>query len=94
MMMMMGRIYSGNLSDYKDAIERLKDDHDVTVTMETFSHDDPVKLSRAYGEALRVVTRSGHVLVARTFEQQDSDVRINAQTSWLRKVHSDLQHWK
>ncbi|MRT44563.1 host dGTPase inhibitor, partial [Xylella fastidiosa subsp. multiplex] len=31
--MMMGRIYSGNLNDYKDAVARLQEDHDVTVKM-------------------------------------------------------------
>ncbi|HCU2121961.1 TPA: DUF2745 domain-containing protein [Klebsiella pneumoniae] len=92
--MMMGRIYSGNLNDYKDAVARLKEDHDVTVKMESFSYENPAKLCRSSGEVLRVFTRSGHLVASRTFEHNDSDVRINAQTAWLRKVHSDLQHWK
>lgn len=92
--MMMGRIYSGNLNDYKDAVARLQEDHDVTVKVESFSYENPAKMCRSSGEALRVFTRSGHLVASRTFEQSDSDVQINAQTAWLRKVHSDLKHWK
>jgi hypothetical protein len=92
--MMMGRIYSGNLNDYKDAVARLQEDHDVTVKVEPFSYENPAKMCRSSGEVLRVFTRSGHPVASRTFEHSDSDVQINAQTAWLRKVHSDLKHWK
>ena len=92
--MMMGRIYSGNLNDYKDAVARLHEDHDVTVKVESFSYENPAKMCRSSGEVLRVFTRSGHPVASRTFEHSDSDVQINAQTAWLRKVHSDLKHWK
>ena len=91
---MMGRIYSGNLNDYKDAVARLQEDHDVTVKVESFSYENQAKMCRSSGEALRVFTRSGHPVASRTFEHSDSDVQINAQTAWLRKVHSDLKHWK
>ena len=93
-MMMIGRIYSGNMNDYKDAVARLQEDHDVTVKVESFSYENPAKMCRSSGEALRVFTRSGHLVASRTFEHSDSDVQINAQTAWLRKVHSDLKHWK
>ena len=91
---MMGRIYSGNLNDYRDAVARLQEDHDVTVEVESFSYENPAKMSRSSGEVLRVFTRSVHPVASRTFEHSDSDVQINAQTAWLRKVHSDLKHWK
>ncbi|UYL05832.1 hypothetical protein JLBLGABF_00032 [Klebsiella phage KP13MC5-2] len=92
--MMMGRIYSGNLNEYKDAVARLQEDHDVTVKVESFSYENPSKMCRSSGEVLRVFTRSGHPVASRTFEHSDSDVQINAQTAWLRRVHSDLKHWK
>ena len=91
---MMGRIYSGNLNDYKDAVARLQEDHDVTVKVESFSYENPAKMCRSSGEVLRVFTRSGHPVASRTFEHSDSDVQINAQTALLRRVHSDLKHWK
>lgn len=87
-------IYSGNLNDFRDALDRLTEDHDVTVQRETLRYSDPVKLRMASDEVLRVVTRSGHPLAVRTFQQEDGDVRINAQTAWLRKVRGDLMHWK
>ena len=90
----MGRIYSGSLNDYKDAVARLQEDHDVTVKMESFSYENPAKMCGPSGEVLRVFTRSGHLVASRTFEHSDSDVQINAQTAWLSKVHSDLKHWK
>lgn len=90
----MGRIYSGNLNDYKDAVARLQEDRDVTVKVEAFGYENPAKMCRSSGEVLRVFTRSGHPVASRTFEHSDSDVQINAQTAWLRKVHSDLKHWK
>lgn len=90
----MGRIYSGNLNDYKDAVARLKEDHDVDVKCESFSYVNHAKLCRTRGDVLRVFTRSGHLVASRTFEYNDDDVRINAQSAWLRKVHSDLNHWK
>lgn len=91
---MMGRIYSGNLNDYKDAVARLQEDHDVTVKVESFSYENQAKMCRSSGEVLRVFTRYGHLVASRTFEHSDSDVQINAQTAWLRKVHSDFKHWK
>lgn len=87
-------IYSGNLNDYKDALERLKEERNVTVTMETFSYADPARLRTVRGEVIRVLTASGHPVATRTFEHSDSDVQINAQTEWLRKVHCDLKHWQ
>lgn len=90
----MGRIYSGNLIAYKDAIQRLQEDHDVGVLEESFRYRDEIRNREVCGEALRITTRSGFVLVAKSFEQRDPDVRINEQTAWLRKIHSDLKNWK
>lgn len=90
----MGRLYSGNLAQYKDATERLKEDHDVGVVVETFRYENCAQNRWVSGEALLVVLQSGFVLTAKSFDQSDEDMRCNAQTDWLRKVHSDLKHWK
>ena len=90
----MGRLYSGNLIAYKDAIERLKEDHDANVVVETYRYEDFAQRRMVAGETLRVILLDGLMLTAKCFEQSDEDVRCNAQTEWLRKVHSDLQHWK
>ena len=90
----MGRLYSGNLMAFKDVIERLKEDHDVSVVTETYRYESYAQLRWVAGETLRIVLRNGLVLTSKCFEQSDEDVRCNAQTEWLRKVHADLKHWK
>ena len=89
----MGRLYSGNLMAFKDAIARLKEDHDVSVVTETFRYENYVQRRWVAGETLRIVLRNGLALTSKRFEQSDGDVRCNAQTEWLRKVHADLKHW-
>ena len=90
----MGRLYSGNLMAFKDAIARLEEDHDVRVVTETFRYENYAQRRWVAGVTLRLVLRSGLILTSKCFEQSDEDVRCNAQTEWLRKVHSDLKHWK
>lgn len=90
----MGRLYSGNLNAFKDAVKRLQEDHDVGVLEESYRYEDPANMRWTSGETLSVTTRSGSIITSQRFEQYDEDVRCNAQTDWLRKVHSDLKHWK
>lgn len=90
----MGRLYSGNLMAFKDAIARLKEDYDANVVVEPYRYEDFAQRRMVAGETLRVILRDGFMLTTKCFEQSDEDVRCNAQTEWLRKVHSDLKHWK
>ena len=90
----MGRLYSGNLMAFKDAIARLKEDYDANVVVEPYRYEDFAHRRMVAGETLRVILRDGLLLTTKCFEQSDEDVRCNAQTEWLRKVHSDLKHWK
>lgn len=90
----MGRLYSGNLMAFNEAVDRLKEDHDADVVTETYRREDYALRRWVAGETLRIVLRNGIVLTAKRFEQSDEDVRCNAQTEWLREVHSDLNHWK
>lgn len=90
----MGRLYSGNLMAYKDAVERLKEDYDANVVVEPYRYEDFAQRRMVAGETLRVILWDGLMLTTKCFEQSDEDVRCNAQTEWLRKVHNDLKHWK
>ena len=90
----MGRLYIGNLMAFKDAIARLKEDYDANVVVEPYRYEDFAQRRMVVGETLRVILRDGLMLTTKCFEQSDEDVRCNAQTEWLRKVHSDLKHWK
>ena len=90
----MGRLYIGNLMAFKDAIARLKEDYDANVVVEPYRYEDFAQRRMVAGETLRVILRDGLMLTTKCFEQSDEDVRCNAQTEWLRKVHADLKHWK
>lgn len=90
----MGRLYIGNLMAFKDAIARLKEDYDANVVIEPYRYEDFAQRRMVAGETLRVLLRDGLMLTTKCFEQSDEDVRCNAQTEWLRKVHSDLKNWK
>lgn len=90
----MGRLYIGNLMAFKDAIARLKEDYDANVVVEPYRYEDFAQRRMVAGETLRVILRDGLMLTTKCFEQSDEDVRCNAQTEWLRKVHSDLKNWK
>lgn len=90
----MGRLYIGNLMAFKDAIARLKEDYDTNVVVEPYRYEDFAQRRMVVGETLRVILRDGLMLTTKCFEQSDEDVRCNAQTEWLRKVHADLKHWK
>lgn len=89
----MGRLYIGNLMAFKDAIARLKEDYDANVVVEPYRYEDFAQRRMVAGETLRVILRDGLMLTTKCFEQSDEDVRCNAQTEWLRKVHADLKHW-
>ena len=89
----MGRLYSGNLMALKDVIARLKEDYDANVVVEPYRYEDFAQRRMVAGEKLRVILRDGLMLTTKCFEQSDEDVRCNAQTEWLRKVHNDLKHW-
>lgn len=90
----MGRLYIGNLMAFRDAIARLKEDYDANVVVEPYRYEDFAQRRMVAGETLRVILRDGLMLTTKCFEQSDEDVRCNAQTEWLRKVHADLKHWK
>ena len=90
----MGRLYIGNLMAFKDATARLKEDYDANVVVEPYRYEDFAQRRMVAGETLRVILRDGLMLTTKCFEQSDEDVRCNAQTEWLRKVHSDLKNWK
>lgn len=82
----MGRLYSGNLNDYKDEVARLKEDHEVDVQVEPYHYEKYSEMRWVSGETLRVVLHNGFVLTSKCFEESDEDVRCNNKTAWLRTV--------
>lgn len=90
----MGRLYSGNLNEYMDAVARLEEDHDVyAAQVETLRYFDESIRSMVIKHVIVVRTRSGVTLTSRAFRRKDDDMLYAEMTSWLRKVHSDLRWW-
>lgn len=90
----MGRLYSGNLNEYMDAVARLEEDHDVyALQVETLRHFDESIRSTVIDHVVAVRTRSGVTLTSKVFRRKDDDMLYAEMTSWLRKVHSDLRWW-
>lgn len=90
----MGRLYSGNLNEYRDAVARLEEDHDVyAAQVETLCYFDESIRSNVIEHVVEVNTRSGVTLTRKVFRRKDDDVLYAEMTSWLRKVHSDLRWW-
>lgn len=90
----MGRLYSGNLNEYMDAVARLEEDHDVYATqVETLRYFDQCTRSTVIAHVVEVRTRSGVALTRKVFRRKDDDMLYAEMASWLRKVHSDLRWW-
>lgn len=90
----MGRLYSGNLNEYRDAVARLEEDHDVyAAQVETLRYFDESIRSTVIAHVVEVKTRSGVTLTRKVFKRKDDDMLYAEMTSWLRKVHSDLRWW-
>lgn len=90
----MGRLHSGNLNEYMDAVARLEEDHDVyALQVETLRYFDESIRSTVTDHVVAVRTRSGVTLTSKVFRRKDDDMLYAEMTSWLRKVHSDLRWW-
>lgn len=90
----MGRLHSGNLNEYRDAVARLEEDHDVyAAQVETLRYFDESIRSTVIDHVVEVRTRSGAILTHKVFRRKDDDMLYAEMTSWLRKVHSDLRWW-
>lgn len=91
----MGRLHSGNLNEFMDVVARLEEDHDVcALQVETLRYFDESMRSTVIDHVVEVRTRSGVTLTRKVFRRKDDDMLYAEMTSWLRKVHSDLRHWK
>lgn len=85
----MGRLYSGNLNEYRDARERLND-LDLHVIGDVRQHF----ATRCIIATLKVVTRSGATLAEKEFSDHDEDIMFLEMAHWLRIMHDQLRHWK
>lgn len=84
----MGRLYSGNLNDFKSACNRL-----FQLDFAVISEDFVAEGSYVNCMYVRVEDRAGSILAQETFGRYDEDALYITATSWLNRIASQLETW-
>lgn len=85
----MGRLYSGNLTAFKAATNKLFQ-LDLAVIYDDW-HDAHKRLDCI---RLRVEDRAGNLIDTNTFCHHDEDILYNTCTDWLNRMYAQLKDWK
>lgn len=85
----MGRLYSGNLNDFKAACNRLYQLDFAVIAVE--EEGSPNIKSTMY---LRIEDRTGNMIDSRKFFHHDEDVLYIMGTAWLNNMYDQLKDWK
>lgn len=84
----MGRLYSGNLNDFKAACNRLRQLDFVVIVDEFICHDSSTNVM-----VIRVEDRAGNIIDMVKYRHRDEDVLCNNSTRWLRRIATQLSTW-
>lgn len=85
----MGRLYSGNLNDFKAACNRLYQ-LDLAVIVVEQEGSPNIKATMH----LRIEDRTGRIVAQEEIHHCDEDVLYNMGTAWLNRMYDQLKHWK
>lgn len=85
----MGRLYSGNLMDFRGACERIAA-MDLKVETRACYHVH----TRVHCMAIRVTSEGGGEIASLETQSFDEDVLYLEVTGWLRRVGEELKRWK
>lgn len=85
----MGRLYSGNLNDFKAACNRLYQ-LDLAVIVVEQEGSPNIKATMH----LRIEDRTGRIVVQEEIHHCDEDVLYNMGTAWLNRMYDQLKDWK
>lgn len=85
----MGRLYSGNLNDFKAACNRLYQ-LDFAVICDDLYEDN----GHRQGLRVSIEDRTGNLIDSRTFFHRDEDVLYSLSTAWLNNMYDQLKDWK
>lgn len=85
----MGRLYSGNLNEYKSACYALALRGFPVKCDEGYDHK-----ARQYIMWLTIQFSDGSELISQKFTHSDEDCLYNAASSWLRKMCLQLEGWQ
>lgn len=93
----MGRLYSGNLNDFKDACNRLYQ-LDLAVICDDLyednGHRQGLRISIEDRTGNLIDSRTGNLIGSRAFFHRDEDVLYNMGTAWLNHMYDQLKDWK
>lgn len=82
----MGRLYSGNLNDFRAATNKLFE-LDLAVICDDSREDDGYI-------RVHIEDRTGNIIDSRTFFHRDDDVLYSMATAWLNHMYDQLKDWK
>lgn len=85
----MGRLYSGNLNDFKVATNKLFK-LDLAVICDDLYEDN----GHRQGLRVSIEDRTGNLIDSRTFFHRDEDVLYSLSTAWLNNMYDQLKDWK
>lgn len=85
----MGRLYSGNLNDFKAACNRLYQLDLAVIAVE--QEGSPNIKATMY---LRIEDRAGRIIAQEEMYHCDEDVLYNMCTAWLNRMYDQLKDWK
>lgn len=86
----MGRLYSGNLAEYKSAIAGLE----ALGCNVKIAHEN-VMMNRVRAIHIEVsMMTSGYMMGKESFMHYDDDVLFNTCTTWMRKLAAAIRSWK
>lgn len=85
----MGRLYSGNLNDFKAATNKLFE-LDLAVICDDLYEDN----GHRQGLRVTIEDRTGNLIDSRTFFHRDENVLYNLSTAWLNNMYDQLKDWK
>lgn len=85
----MGRLYSGNLNDFKAATNKLFE-LDLAVICDDLYEDN----GHRHGLRVSIEDRTGNLIDSRTFFHRDEDVLYTMGTAWLNNIYDQLKYWK
>ncbi|QQM14971.1 inhibitor of dGTPase [Cronobacter phage vB_CtuP_B1] len=84
----MGRLYSGNLNDFRAACNRLYQLDFAVITKDWYE-----EYLRKECMGLRVEDRAGNIFALETFTHPDIDVLYNTATDFLNGLADQLDTW-
>lgn len=82
----MGRLYSGNLNDFKAATNKLFELDLAAICDDSREDDGYIRIS--------IEDRTGNMIDSRTFFHRDDDVLYSMSTAWLNHMYDQLKDWK